>query len=64
MKKKEILFIVLLFCLDQGIKFLMENFLMNGSIVLVPNFFSLEWLENKGAAWSIFENQTFFFDYC
>ena len=44
MKKKEILFIVLLFCLDQGIKFLMENFLMNGSIVLVPNFFSLEWL--------------------
>ncbi len=60
MKKKEILFIVLLFCLDQGIKFLMENFLMNGSIVLVPNFFSLEWLENKGAAWSIFENQTFF----
>lgn len=60
MKKREIILIVLLFCLDQGSKYLMENLLSNGSIVLIPNFFSLQWLENTGAAWSIFENQTIF----
>lgn len=60
MKKREIILIVLLFCLDQGNKYLMKNLLSNGSIVLIPSFFSLQWLENTGAAWSIFENQTIF----
>ena len=60
MRKREIILIVILFCLDQGVKYLMEHLLLNGSIVLIPNFFSLQWVENTGAAWSIFENQRIF----
>ena len=45
---------------DQGIKFLMENLLLHGRIEIIPSFFSLTWVKNTGAAWSFFENQTFF----
>ena len=60
MRKREMFLIVILFCLDQGVKVWMEHLLLNGSIVLIPNFFSWQWVENTGAAWSIFENQRIF----
>ena len=60
MKKKEIFIIFVLVMFDQGIKFLMENLLLYGRIEIIPSFFSLTWVKNTGAAWSFFENQTFF----
>lgn len=60
MKKKEIFIIFVLVMIDQGIKFLMENLLLHGRIEIIPSFFSLTWVKNTGAAWSFFENQTFF----
>ncbi len=60
MKKKEILLIFLFFSLDQLMKFLMEKALQNGSIEVIGQFFSLKWLENTGAAWSILENSSLF----
>ena len=60
MKKKEIFIIFVLVMFDQGIKFLMENLLLHGRIEIIPSFFSLTWVKNTGAAWSFFENQTFF----
>lgn len=61
-KKKfiySISFIVLL--LDQLIKIIIiNNMTLHQEIKLIPNFFSLYYIKNSGAAFSILGNQTFF----
>lgn len=52
-------FIVLLF--DQLIKLIvMNNMKLHQEITIIPNFFSIYYIENTGAAFSILGNQTLF----
>ncbi len=45
--------------LDQISKVLIEAILeLNAEIQVIPNFFSLHYINNYGAAWSIMDNQT------
>lgn len=60
MKKKEIILIIVLFLLDQVTKFGLEKVLAGGSLVIITDFFSLTWVHNTGAAWSLFANSRFF----
>lgn len=47
--------------LDQFIKLLINNSMkLNHSITIIPNFFSLYFVKNTGAAFSILENNTTF----
>lgn len=56
-----IIAIVALVSLDQFVKYLTVTHLMLKPIVLIENVFELTYVENKGAAWSILENQIWFF---
>ncbi len=56
-----IISIILLVGLDQFVKYLTVTHLINQPIVLIENVFELTYVENKGAAWSILENQIWFF---
>ncbi len=61
MKKKDSTYIIVLIGLmiDQFIKFLIrKNLKLLTSIPLIPHFFHLTHIENKGAAWGIFSNNT------
>jgi len=60
MKKKEMLLTVLLLFLDQSVKIIMENVVKGNVIKVIPGFFQLEMVYNKGAAWSILNNQILF----
>lgn len=68
MKKKKPLFCLLAFVfaglaagMDQWIKWIVvENIKPIKSINVIPQFFSLLYLENRGAAFSIFENKQLF----
>ncbi|MBR5370043.1 MAG: signal peptidase II [Bacilli bacterium] len=62
MNKKEDIYkiTVLVFCLDQLIKYYINKFMeLNTSINIIPNFFSIFYVKNKGAAFSILEKHTF-----
>lgn len=62
MKKKNILIILAILALDLITKHFAQAYLQNTSaLVLVPNFFSLTYVTNTGAAWSILEGQRWFF---
>lgn len=53
---------VLLIIIDQISKWLIvQNFALYEEKVLVPGFFSLFYIQNKGAAWGIFEGKMVFF---
>lgn len=55
--------IISLICLliDQIIKIVVIiNMSVNSTITLIPGFFSLTYVENDGAAWSIFSGNTWF----
>lgn len=56
-----IIAIIVLVSLDQFVKYLTVTHLMLKPIVLIENVFELTYVENKGAAWSILENQIWFF---
>lgn len=62
MKKSRVLFIIILICLlvgfDLGIKYLVSSSLTN--IIVLPNFFSLKYVLNDGAAFSLFASRTYF----
>lgn len=53
-----IIMFVLLTSIDQFSKQLAFEFLRDGSIELIPGVLELRYLENKGAAWGILQNQT------
>ena len=62
-KEKMICFIAgIVFILDQAIKFCVFRFMeLHQRIVIIPHFFSLFFVKNTGAAFSILENYTFLF---
>ena len=58
----ESLFLIALLGLDRGVKLWSENYLKtNGSVVLIPGVFQFTYARNVGAAFSILENQQWFF---
>lgn len=65
MKRKNFVFIFILMCLflfiDQVTKWIVVKNLMYGvSMTIIPSFFSLTYVKNTGAAWSMFMgNQKF-----
>lgn len=62
MKKNKIYIIALIgIIIDQFLKCLVRyNMNILQTIPLIPNFFSITYVNNEGAAWGIFENSTFF----
>ncbi|MBS7576656.1 signal peptidase II [Enterococcus sp. MMGLQ5-2] len=57
-----VIIIILLVGIDQWIKFSVVNQIDLGEqINLIPNFFSLTYVQNNGAAWSILEGKMWFF---
>ena len=61
MNKKEDIFkvTILVFVLDQLIKYYINRFMeQNTGITVIPNFFSILYVRNSGAAFSILENNT------
>ncbi len=61
MKKKIVFLSAICFAIDQLSKALLDHFLeLNQSIDIVPSFFSITYVRNEGAAWSLFSgNQVF-----
>ena len=60
MKKRNVMLVILLLLIDKGSKGLMEAILTGKSITVIPNFFSLVFVTNTGAAWSIMQGNTLF----
>ena len=60
MKKRNVMLVILLLLIDQGSKGIMEAILTGNSITVIPNFFSLVFVTNTGAAWSIMQGNTLF----
>lgn len=60
MKKRNVMLVILLLLIDQGSKGLMEAILTGKSITVIPNFFSLVFVTNTGAAWNIMQGNTLF----
>ena len=62
MPKKLIFITFLLVLFDQITKILVSfNMHLNQSVNIIPNFFSLKYVTNKGAAFSLFNGYTFIF---
>ena len=63
MKNKNYIYILttILFLLDQLVKIIIINLMIEyDKIKIIPNFFTICFVKNKGAAFSILENNTFF----
>ena len=60
MKKRNVMLVILFLLIDQGSKGIMEAILTGNSITVIPNFFSLVFVTNTGAAWSIMQGNTLF----
>lgn len=52
---------ILLIAVDQITKKMAAATLMKGDVELIPGIFSLHYLENRGAAWGIFQNAFWLF---
>lgn len=58
-KNKVYLTSVIVLLIDQIVKLLIKtNMNLNEEISIIPNFFSIQYLKNTGAAFSILENKT------
>lgn len=56
-----IIIFFLLVSIDRITKHFAAIYLKQGDIVLIPDVLSLHYLENRGAAWGIFQNAFWFF---
>lgn len=56
--KKTIIFSALIILIDQIIKFFISNMNVLESITIIPNFFSITYIQNTGAAFSILNGNT------
>ena len=57
----ELVFVLLVIALDRFTKiWAVSHLYMNNNIVIIKGFFELSYLENRGAAWGILQNQTIF----
>ena len=62
MKIREIIIIIILFFIDLITKTIIEaNLDIYDTIPIINNFFSITYIQNTGAAWSILEGQIMFF---
>ena len=59
MKKNIILVSIIVILLDQISKFIVSTYEIS-KIVIIKNFFNINLVHNKGAAWGIFNNKTIF----
>ena len=60
--KKLTIYSIVFFVIDLFTKILITNFMRVGDqIKIIPNFFSIMYVRNTGAAFSILENSRFFF---
>ncbi|MCI8575548.1 MAG: signal peptidase II [Bacilli bacterium] len=58
MNRKILLVAIATLFLDQLSKVLIETFItLNEQIVIIPNFFSLHYMNNYGVAWSLLDNK-------
>ena len=61
MLQKSLIITLVCMLIDQIIKiFVMAKMSLNSSLVVIKNFFSLTYVENDGAAWSIFSGNRVF----
>ena len=58
MNKKEFIISLIVLFIDQLSKILVQMFLINNTITIIPSFFQLNYSLNTGAAWSILNNHT------
>ena len=60
MKKNIYIITLILLILDQLIKYAVTSGLtLHQEVVLIPGFFSLQYAQNTGAAWSLLEGNVF-----
>lgn len=59
--KKVFLIAAITLVIDQILKLVVKcNILMSSTVTIIPHFFSLTYVENEGAAWSILEGKSVF----
>ena len=59
--KKVFLIAAITLVIDQVLKLVVKcNILMSSTVTIIPHFFSLTYVENEGAAWSILEGKSVF----
>lgn len=57
-----LIMIILLVGVDQGTKHFAKHVLIDGDMVTwIPEVLTFKYIENRGAAWGMFEGKTFFF---
>lgn len=63
MKSKKNIYLIgfIILLIDQIVKLIIKNVLsLNQEVIVIKNFFSIHYLQNEGAAFSIFQNKTLF----
>jgi signal peptidase II len=55
----ELIFIVLVIVFDQVTKYIAKSGLQEGTITLIKDYFELVYVENRGAAFGLFQNMKF-----
>lgn len=57
MNKKVLIIAIAVLIIDQLTKMIASTYLIDNILIIIPNFFKLEYALNTGAAWSILNNK-------